>query len=138
MTKPQALSAREPDLGIDALTELTLNLRWAWHHGTDKLWAELEPELWALTHNPWVVLQTAQRGSAHLRGCSIEADALWTTACGAERWRGTMDTIAQDLACVADAELWAMRTVGSASSIMPASARPSRRPPWPWTRTKPP
>lgn len=47
--------------GIDALTELTLNLRWAWHHGTDELWAELDPELWALTHNPWVVLQTASR-----------------------------------------------------------------------------
>ncbi len=49
------------DLGIDALTELTLNLRWAWHHGTDELWAELDPELWALTHNPWVVLQTVSR-----------------------------------------------------------------------------
>ena len=41
---------------------------------------------------------------------SIEADALWTKACGADRWRGTMDTIEQDLAGVADAELWAMRT----------------------------
>jgi hypothetical protein len=41
--------------------ELTLNLRWAWHHGTDELWAELDPELWALTHNPWVVLQTVSR-----------------------------------------------------------------------------
>jgi glycogen phosphorylase len=49
------------DLGIEALTELTLNLRWAWHHGTDELWAELDPELWALTHNPWVVLQTVSR-----------------------------------------------------------------------------
>jgi starch phosphorylase len=46
------------EFGSDALTELTLNLRWAWHHGTDELWAELDPELWAATHNPWVVLQT--------------------------------------------------------------------------------
>ena len=45
-------------VGRDALTELALDLRWSWHHGTDELWSELEPELWALTHNPWVVLQT--------------------------------------------------------------------------------
>jgi starch phosphorylase len=41
------------------LRELALDLRWSWHHGTDELWSELDPELWALTHNPWVVLQTA-------------------------------------------------------------------------------
>jgi len=55
-------SSRRPgETWIDALTELTLNLRWAWHHGTDELWAELDPELWALTRNPWVVLQTVSR-----------------------------------------------------------------------------
>jgi starch phosphorylase len=47
--------------GIELLTELALDLRWSWHHGTDELWAELEPELWAETHNPWVVLQTVSR-----------------------------------------------------------------------------
>src|SRR5467141_4126605 len=47
------------DLGIEALTELALNLRWSWNHGTDELWAQLDPELWSLTHNPWAVLQTA-------------------------------------------------------------------------------
>src|SRR2546425_10811483 len=61
MAKPKTPSTRALDLGIEALTELTLNLRWAWHHGTDELWAELDPELWALTHNPWVVLQTVSR-----------------------------------------------------------------------------
>jgi starch phosphorylase len=61
MAKPKASSTRGLDLGIEALTELTLNLRWAWHHGTDELWAELDPELWKLTHNPWVVLQTVSR-----------------------------------------------------------------------------
>ena len=61
MATPQASSTTELDIGIDALTELTLNLRWAWHHGSDELWAELDPELWALTHNPWVVLQTVSR-----------------------------------------------------------------------------
>jgi glycogen phosphorylase len=45
--------------GIEVLTELALDLRWAWHHGADELWAQLDPDLWALTHNAWVVLQSA-------------------------------------------------------------------------------
>ena len=46
-------------VGSDALRELALDLRWSWYHGTDELWSQLDPELWALTHNPWLVLQTA-------------------------------------------------------------------------------
>ena len=61
MANPRPSSTTEREIGIEALTELTLNVRWAWHHGTDELWAELDPELWALTHNPWVVLQTVSR-----------------------------------------------------------------------------
>ena len=48
---------------------------------------------------------------------SIEADALWTTRCGAERWRGTMATIEHELECVADAELWAMRSSARKSLV---------------------
>jgi len=44
-----------------ALVELALDLRNTWNHATDPLWSKIEPELWALTHNPWVVLQTASR-----------------------------------------------------------------------------
>ncbi len=47
------------DLG--ALVELALDLRNCWNHSTDPLWSKIEPELWALTHNPWVVLQTCSR-----------------------------------------------------------------------------
>jgi glycogen phosphorylase len=43
------------------LAELALDLRNCWNHSTDPLWSRIEPELWALTHNPWVVLQTASR-----------------------------------------------------------------------------
>jgi starch phosphorylase len=45
----------------DALSELALDLRWSWHHGADELWRRLDPTLWALTQNPWVVLQTVSR-----------------------------------------------------------------------------
>jgi len=47
--------------GADSLAELALNLRWSWNHATDEVWRRLEPELWELTHNPWVVLQTVSR-----------------------------------------------------------------------------
>ena len=45
----------------DALTDLALDLRWSFNHSADQLWQRLDPELWELTHNPWVVLQTASR-----------------------------------------------------------------------------
>ena len=45
----------------DALTELALDLRWSFNHGADRLWQQLDPELWELTHNPWVVLQTVSQ-----------------------------------------------------------------------------
>ena len=44
--------------GIDALAELALDMRWSWNHATDELWKQLDPALWELTHNPWIVLQT--------------------------------------------------------------------------------
>lgn len=47
--------------GFDILEELALNLRSYWYHGADKVWQQLDPELWDLTHNPWVVLQTVSR-----------------------------------------------------------------------------
>ncbi len=47
--------------GFDALATLALDLRCSWNHGADKLWRRLSPDLWELTQNPWVVLQTVSR-----------------------------------------------------------------------------
>jgi starch phosphorylase len=47
--------------GFDSLAELALDMRWSWNHATDEVWRQLDPELWATTHNPWVVLQTLSR-----------------------------------------------------------------------------
>ena len=47
--------------GFDSLAQLALDLRWSWNHATDHVWRRLDPELWELTHNPWVVLQTVSR-----------------------------------------------------------------------------
>jgi len=47
--------------GFDSLAELALDMRWSWNHATDEVWRQLDPDLWATTDNPWVVLQTASR-----------------------------------------------------------------------------
>jgi starch phosphorylase len=47
--------------GFDSLAELALNLRWSWNHATDEVWRLLDPKLWDITNNPWVVLRTASR-----------------------------------------------------------------------------
>ena len=47
--------------GFDSLAELALDMRSSWNHATDQVWRQLDPVLWELTHNPWVVLQTVSR-----------------------------------------------------------------------------
>jgi len=47
--------------GFDSLAELALDLRWSWNHATDQVWRQLDPDLWEMTQNPWVVLQTVSQ-----------------------------------------------------------------------------
>jgi glycogen phosphorylase len=54
-------SSAHIDSGASQLRELALDLRWSWNHATDELWKQLDPELWARTHNPWVVVRTVSR-----------------------------------------------------------------------------
>ncbi|MBS0629298.1 MAG: alpha-glucan family phosphorylase [Verrucomicrobia bacterium] len=45
----------------ELLNELALDLAWSWNHGGDKIWQQLDPELWEKTHNAWVILQNASK-----------------------------------------------------------------------------
>ncbi len=58
MTEP--IFAYEPRkfAGFDELIELALDLRWSWDHSADDIWRPLDPEIWDLTRNPWIVLET--------------------------------------------------------------------------------
>jgi starch phosphorylase len=47
--------------GFDSLAELALDMRWSWNHCADEVWRRLDPALWDLTQNPWVVLQTVSQ-----------------------------------------------------------------------------
>ncbi len=60
----------QPDLSDRATTapdrfgqlfSLALDMRWSWNHAADRLWEQLDPVLWGLTHNPWALLQTLAR-----------------------------------------------------------------------------
>ena len=51
--------------GLEGLAEVGLDLRWSWSHSTDPLWESIDPELWDLTRNPWLILQSVS--SARLR-----------------------------------------------------------------------
>ena len=52
--------------GFSSLAELALDLRWSWNHRADEVWKQLDPALWELTRNPWVVLQTVSREKLRL------------------------------------------------------------------------
>ena len=47
--------------GFNSLAELALDMWWSWNHATDEVWRQLDPVLWEITNNPWVVLQTVSR-----------------------------------------------------------------------------
>ena len=42
----------------DALTRLALDLNWTYSHCADEIWKRLDPELWELTANPWLILHS--------------------------------------------------------------------------------
>lgn len=49
---------------LDGLAELATDCRYTWAHGADEIWRALNEELWNLTRNPWLVLQSVSH--AHL------------------------------------------------------------------------
>jgi glycogen phosphorylase len=86
--------ARPIDTAIsDALADLALNLRWSFNHSADRLWEQLDPELWELTHNPWVLLQTVSREKLQL----VTADP---------NFQKLLTELHQEKATVEKAEAW--------------------------------
>ena len=45
----------------DALSRLALDMSWSWNHSADEVWKRLDPELWELTGNPWLILQSMSK-----------------------------------------------------------------------------
>src|SRR5271165_34433 len=45
----------------DALTRLASDMSWSWNHSADEIWKRLDPELWELTGNPWLIVQSMSK-----------------------------------------------------------------------------
>ena len=65
---------REIPPALAPLLELSLDLRWTWSHATDHVWERLDPEVWARTANPWLILQSVPRQ----RLAELAADEAFT------------------------------------------------------------
>ncbi|MFZ0890138.1 MAG: alpha-glucan family phosphorylase [Candidatus Binataceae bacterium] len=98
MRNPNSALEAEPGT-LETLVELALDLRHCWDHTTDPVWLGIEPELWRLTHNPWVVLQTASRTKLK----ALESDAEFC-----KRVRELLNRQRQDL----KTEAWFQRAHG--------------------------
>jgi starch phosphorylase len=79
--------------GFDSLAELALDMRWSWNHAADDVWRQLDPALWELTHNPWVVLQTVSQNQIE----RVSADPVF---------RQRVDDLVQARRQAADATAW--------------------------------
>jgi starch phosphorylase len=47
---------------VQGLAEMGLDLRWSWSHSSDLLWEQMDPEIWELTRNPWLILLSISGG----------------------------------------------------------------------------
>jgi starch phosphorylase len=53
-----AFAPRPLPANLQALSELALDLRWTWSHGSDRLWQVLDRASWEVTANPPVILES--------------------------------------------------------------------------------
>jgi len=79
--------------GFDSLAELALDMRWSWNHASDGVWRQLDPVLWGITNNPWVVLQTVSRDQLE----RVLADPAF---------RGNIDNLLRAKRHLAEAPAW--------------------------------
>jgi glycogen phosphorylase len=50
---------------IDLLRELALDLGAVWNRYTDDIWRQIDPDVWLLTRNPWLMVHHASQAKLH-------------------------------------------------------------------------
>ncbi len=93
MTEPILICEPRNFAGMDELVELALNLRWSWNHGADEIWRPLAPELWDLTRNPWVILQTVAQAKLEALASDV-------------KFRTRVETLAREIRTSSSASAW--------------------------------
>ncbi len=83
--------------GIEPLIELALDLRWSWNHCADDVWKALDPELWDLTKNPWVMIKTVS--PTKLRRALADPD-----------FRKNVEHLVEEKRAEAECPLWFQKT----------------------------
>ena len=101
MSEPIIASELRRLAGMDELIELALDLRWSWDHGADEIWRPLAPELWDLTRNPWIILQTVAPGKLK----ELAADV---------KFRARVETLLQEMRTSSGAAAWFQKTQAKA------------------------
>jgi glycogen phosphorylase len=48
---------------IDLLRELALDLGAVWKRHSDDIWRQIDPDVWLITRNPWLMLQQASENT---------------------------------------------------------------------------
>jgi starch phosphorylase len=71
MSQADALSIHSEPM-IDLLRELALDLGAVWNRHTDDIWRRIDPEVWLLTRNPWLMLHHASQ--AKLKSMADDQD----------------------------------------------------------------
>lgn len=51
---------------IDLLQELALDLGADWKRHSDDIWRQIDPDVWLITRNPWLMLQQASENTLNL------------------------------------------------------------------------
>lgn len=83
--------------GCEQLLSLALDLQWSWSHSADELWQQIDPDLWRLTRNPWVVIQTV----SHTKLKRLSEDASF---------RRRLEALARRQEIHAEASAWYQNT----------------------------
>jgi len=90
---------------LEGLIELALDLRWSWNHAADKLWQYVDPELWSMTSNPWLMLQT------------VKTDRLKTLSTDST-FRGLMDKLVEEHREAIGEKAWFQQTHSQSTLIV--------------------
>lgn len=82
-------------------------------NGVSKLHGEVSRQILSDLFPRWPLLEvpvgTVTNG-VHMPSWDSEfADAVWTAACGKNRWRGNLENVSEDIAAIPDEVLWDMR-----------------------------